>query len=153
MKIIYANESLDLLFGKTIFLVGPTPRSSSVPSWRPDALELFQNKGFNGNIIVPEVKSGERYPDYLDQVEFEYKGLNKADVILAWVPRNMVNMPALTTNVEFGFWMSRDPGKVIYGRPENAENTRYLDWLYCKATDRTPCKTLEELVVSCIGVV
>jgi hypothetical protein len=39
-------------------------------------------------------------------------------------------MPAITTNVEFGRYVGS--GKCMYGRPDDSEKNRYLDWLYKK---------------------
>lgn len=133
MQVIYSNEPAFVGSNKSsLFLVGPTPRSKDVPSWRPDALLILRQLNFDGIVLVPEIATGERFAGYDNQVEWEYSGLNHCDAIVAWVPRNMENMPALTTNVEFGYWLAKDPARVFYGRPDDAPSTRYLDWLYVK---------------------
>lgn len=114
-----------------IFLAGPTPRSQDVESWRPGAIRLLNHWGFDGMVLVPERRDRQVKIDYLDQVEWEYRGLQGAKAILFWVPRDMEKMPALTTNVEFGCYVGKHPN-VFYGRPEGAPHTRYLDWLYNK---------------------
>jgi hypothetical protein len=36
---------------------------------------------------------------------WEREGLIKASVIFFWIPRGLPDMPAFTTNVEFGYWL------------------------------------------------
>jgi 8-oxo-dGTP pyrophosphatase MutT (NUDIX family) len=110
-----------------VFLAGPTPRSPEVPSWRPEALDLLAAAGFRGVVFVPESASGERAPEYDDQVEWERQGLHFADRILFWVPRDLQTMPAFTTNVEFGRWCTS--GKIVFGYPPLAPKNKYLAWM------------------------
>ena len=49
-------------------------------------------------------------------------------------------------NVEFGYWLAKDPNKVYYGRPEDADKIKYLDWLYTKETGRYTTKHLDMLI-------
>ena len=126
---------------KAFFLAGPTPRSTDVKSWRPEALEYLRRTGFDGDVLVPERKDWKVKFGYCDQVEWETRGLERCSVVLFWVPRNMTTMPALTTNVEFGMYIKSD--KIIYGRPNEAENVRYLDSLY-KRWQGEPCYTIEQ---------
>jgi len=110
--------------GFTIFLAGPTPRGGRTElSWRVDFVKQLREASFTGTIINPELADDADY-DYVSQVSWEDEGLNVADLIVFWIPRDMKNMPALTTNIEFGEWMSS--GKCILGYPETAEKMRYL---------------------------
>jgi hypothetical protein len=152
MKLIYANHPPLEPGHKSIFLVGPTPRSSDVPSWRPRAIEILKEYNFDGRVLIPETESGEAFPYYYDQVEWEHEGLHNCESIVAWVPREMSTMPALTTNVEFGYWMGREPHKVLYGRPNGSIHTEYLDWMYEKNTGRRPINTLEELLGTAVDL-
>jgi nucleoside 2-deoxyribosyltransferase len=127
MRVEYTNTSYLNEPTKSIFLAGPTPRSPEVASWRPAALQLIEETGFDGLVYVPEP-----FTHYITQVEWEYSHLLNCKVILFWVPRKMTTMPALTTNVEMGFWLAREPHKIVYGRPPDSESNRYLDWLYNK---------------------
>lgn len=145
MQVIYSDQEPSFV-KFSIFLAGPTPRSKDVLSWRPDAIKILENLNFKGIVFVPERKGIIEKFDYTDQVEWEQTCLNYCDEIIFWVPRNMDNMLGLTTNVEFGFWMAKNPGKVLYGRPSNAPNTRYLDWLYSEHTPSKICDSLEDLL-------
>jgi len=129
---------------KSIFLAGPTPRNENVLSWRTDACKKLEELGFDGVVYVPEYSTWKPKMDYLDQVMWEREALTEATVIMFWIPRNLNDMPALTTNVEFGYWLHS--GKVIYGRPDNASKIKYLDWLYKEDYNKEPINNLEELL-------
>lgn len=61
-------------------------------------------------------------------------------------------MPAFTTNVEFGYWIKAKPNNVIYGRPNESEGNKYLDWLYAYELDQTPYQDLTDLLKKAITV-
>jgi hypothetical protein len=125
MKIIYAKKSFDhdkVKYG-SIFLAGPTPRSSEVISWRPAAIELFKKQNYAGMLLVPEETDGNWRGSYEDQVEWEEDGLRSACCIMFWIPRKIPEMAALTTNDEWGFW--KKSGKVVFGAPPDAERVSY----------------------------
>jgi len=128
MQVIYAREQFPTSVTRSIFLAGPSPRKGEVASWRPVALALLEEMGYDGTVFVPENPSyGDatwRPEDWNDQVDWEEKALKRADCILFWVPRDMETMPGLTTNVEWGAW--HDSGKVVFGAPPGADNVRYL---------------------------
>lgn len=121
---VFAHEAPPATFSKSIFLAGPTPRSSDVPSWRSEALRLLAEAGYDGVVFVPEPRDGNWQGDYTDQVDWEERHLHMADCILFWVPRDLETMPAFTTNVEFGVW--QESGKVVFGAPQDAAKNRYL---------------------------
>lgn len=129
MKILYSDQE-QFTGGLSIFLAGPTPRKPEVPSWRPQAIEWLEKWDFTGTVLIPERQSGWAKANYEDQADWERAGLALCTKIAFWVPREMVTMPALTTNVEFGYWLAKTPERIIYGRPDDAFATKYLDWLY-----------------------
>lgn len=111
----------------SLFLAGPTYRLSSHPvSWRFEAIAILEKLGYSGNVYVPEWRNGIEPVDwtYSRQLDWEDEKLNKAKVILFWIPREMNLLPGLTTNVEFGEWMKS--GKIVVGAPEGAEHVRYI---------------------------
>lgn len=131
MQVVYTGEEMPQSFSKSIFLAGPTPRVEEVPSWRPDAIQLLEDMGYDGVVFVPEDREGGVHLDYDDQITWEEKHLNVADCIVFWVPRDISpdstgfpRMPAFTTNIEWGVW--EDSGKVVLGAPEDAEKMGYL---------------------------
>ena len=129
---------------KSIFIAGPTPRDGKVKSWRTTACEKLNELGFDGVVYVPEYSSWKPKADYVDQAMWEREALTEATVIMFWVPRSLPNMPAFTTNVEFGYWLHS--GKVIYGRPDNDVKIKYLDWLYKEDYNKVPINDLDELL-------
>lgn len=134
MEVVYAGEEMPEKFSKSIFLAGPTPRNKEEQeSWRPDALRILEDKGYDGVVFVPEPRNGEFKHSYDDQVEWEEKYLNVADCIVFWVPRDLEpdskgypKMAAFTTNVEFGVWQSS--GKIVFGAPAKATKNGYLKY-------------------------
>lgn len=143
MKVIYANQPAPEVVTKSIFLVGPTPRVFQGESWRPAMIAALERAGYDGVVYVPEAEDGEWKHSYDNQIAWEQKYLHQCDVVLAWVPRDLETMPAFTTNVEFGEFLAS--GKMIYGRPEGAPKTRYLDSRYSELWNRQPLTSLADL--------
>jgi hypothetical protein len=145
MKVFYSDQNIyftDVDFENSLFLAGPTPRSSNVISWRIQALKLLEELGYKGNVSVPERTNWSIQFDYCDQADWEEFALDRCKTIIFWVPRQFPDMKALTTNVEFGIYITKSPDKIVYGRPDNAEQIRYLDYKYSKITGNVPCKDL-----------
>jgi 8-oxo-dGTP pyrophosphatase MutT (NUDIX family) len=134
MEVVYTGEEMPEKFTKSIFLAGPTPRNKEEQeSWRPDALQILEDKGFDGVVFVPEDRKGEFKLEYDDQIAWEEKYLNVADCIVFWVPRDLEpdskgypKMAAFTTNVEFGTWQTS--GKMVFGAPPKATKNGYLKY-------------------------
>ena len=147
MEINYSDQ--DVIKGKkSIFLAGPTPRDEKVISWRNKACNKLEELGFDGVVYVPEYSTWKPKKDYIEQAMWEREALTEATVILFWIPRNLPDMPGFTTNVEFGYWLHTN--KVIYGRPNNAQKVKYLDWLYKLDYDEEPYESLEVLLENAI---
>jgi len=136
MKIVYTGEEMPESFTSSIFLAGPSLRpgqEKEMESWRKDAIQILEDKGYNGIVFCPEArdqKFKENF-DYDDQIGWEEKYLNVADCIVFWIPRDItmdssgtLRLPAFTTNVEFGAWA--DSGKIVYGAPPDAPKNNYL---------------------------
>jgi len=140
MRIVYANDVLET----SIFLAGPTPRSTSVESWRPQAIQLLKQAGFPGTVYTPETSNNNWTHEYYNQIEWEWSALQMSTVVLFWVPRELTDMPAFTTNVEFGYLASS--GKVLLGSPEGAPKMKYLQAL--AARHNIPIYSDLELIVT-----
>ncbi len=141
MQVCYSDEPFPADECKhSVFLAGPSPRDTGVTSWRIEAIQQLRELGYQGRVFVPQGRasiegaSGPEVFDYDNQVDWEKTGLRQADVILFWVPRKLPEMPGLTTNVEFGFWIATSPERVLYGRPSWAQKVSYLDLLYRERT-------------------
>ena len=135
---------------KSIFLAGPTLRNDFFEnSWRKEAVEFLKEAGFDGNVFVPESKTG----DYkllsdkgFDAPIWEWAALDASDVILFWIPRDLEKLPAFTTNVEFGRYTALVPEKVVLGFPKEAPKNEYLEKLYLKTCNRVPTYTLKDTI-------
>lgn len=125
-------------------MAGPTPRDVNIDSWRTKACKKLEELGFDGVVYVPEYSTWKQKADYVDQAMWERKALTEATVIMFWIPRSLSDMPAFTTNVEFGYWLHS--GKIIYGHPNNAKKVKYLDWLYKMDYNKEPILNLDELL-------
>ena len=137
--------------GKSIFLAGPTPRDKNTISWRVYAVEKLKELGFDGTVFVPEYSTWKPKSDYVDQANWEKEALTEATIIVFWLPRSLPDMPAFTTNVEFGYWIPS--GKVLYGRPDGAPKTKYLDWLYKTDYGKEPFDNLDDLLEEATKVI
>lgn len=143
MQINYSDQPV-MRGKKSIFLAGPTPRGENAKSWRTEACSIMESLGFDGIVYVPEYSSWKPKEDYVDQAMWEREALTEATIIMFWIPRSFPDMPAFTTNVEFGYWLSS--GKVVYGRPDSAQKIKYLDWLYQLDYHEEPISSLYELI-------
>ena len=151
LRLIFADQKIEDLIDPIIFLAGPTPRShQDVRSWRPEMIYNLLIEGFSGTILIPEDSSGKYRNDYIAQVNWETEGLEASHLILFWVPRSEL-LPGFTTNVEFGEHLSS--GKIVYGRPDNAMKTKYLDYKYKKyySDFGEPANSLRDLAVDTIA--
>lgn len=144
MKKIFSDQLIGDEIKHSIFLVGPTPRNSETKSWRPKAISILESLNYKGTIFIPEYSNWKQKVDYNNQVNWEWEALHKSNLIVAWVDRSMPDMPAFTTNVEFGFWI-RDI-KFFYGRPNTAVKCDYLDWMYRKIKNKDPHNDLQLLL-------
>ncbi len=143
MIVNYSDQEV-LKGGKSIFLAGPTPRGKDVTSWRNEAIAILEEIGFDGIVYVPEYSTWKPKADYVDQAMWERICLTESTVIAFWIPRHLPDMPAFTTNVEFGYWLHTN--KVVYGRPDDAEKIKYLDWLYKLDYAEEPVNNLRKLL-------
>ena len=116
----------------SIFLAGPTVRGHQphLTSWRFEAVKILKEKGFKGNVVIPEFTDKTESDKYrYDIPVWEFCGLTNSHVILFWIPRTR-ELIGLTTNHEHGYWMGRDRSKVVYGRPDDAYRMTYLDIMW-----------------------
>ena len=156
MRVYYSTSPIDKSvsdeYEHSLFLAGPTPRSDDVESWRPTALQILEELEYDGLVWVPEGEPGDPKfcGDYIHQVKWEKWGLTTCKIIVFWVPRSIPDMPAFTTNVEFGRYV--DSGRAIYGRPDEAVKCGYLDWLYMDAIHCQPYNDLNKILKAAIRI-
>ena len=139
---------------KSIFLAGPTRRNSNFKnSWRKEACDLLEKMGFNGVVYVPEFKYDNNPMDFLNQAGWERVGLQNAKAIVFYIPRKLPDMPAFTTNVEFGMWLTKKPNETILCCPYGYEKNRYLEWLYLEEKPNSIIyRNLEDILKEAIKI-
>lgn len=135
---------------KSIFLAGPLPRKKDIKNWKEDALKYLEELKFDGVIYIPEKTNNKIIEGDLDQTNWEIEAMKSAKIILFWVPRKFPDMLGLTTNVEFGIWLSS--GKILYGRPDDAYMIEYLDLMYDKYYGKKPHNDLYELLKEAVNI-
>ncbi|KKT81920.1 MAG: hypothetical protein A3B99_04530 [Candidatus Yanofskybacteria bacterium RIFCSPHIGHO2_02_FULL_44_12b] len=155
MEVVYTYEEPPLSYSKSIFLVGPTPRDGKTQSWRPEALRILDRFGYDGVVFVPENRDGSKTENFYEKrCRWEQGMLDRADVIVCWVPRELRTMPAFTTNIEFGLYAHS--GRVVLGAPNLGDQSKqppkmdYLNFVAGKLAilrANTLQKTLETALV------
>jgi hypothetical protein len=136
---------------QSIFLAGPTPRKKGIISWRKSACAILEKLDFDGVVYSPEYSTWKPRGNYNDQALWERKALELSTVIVFWIPRSLPDMPAFTTNVEFGYWINTD--KIVYGRPDDAIKIKYLDLLYRYEYSREPKHNLTDTLKEAIEMI
>lgn len=125
MQVIYVPNKPPETFSKSIFLAGPSPRGAKQANWRPEALRILEELGYDGVVFVPLPEGDNDWRHGYDaQIDWEKKYLDMCDVIVFWVPRKVRALPAFTTNVEYGMYL--EAGKSVLGFPKNAPKMGYL---------------------------
>ena len=155
MQLIFSD--METIPNGGIFLAGPTKRGSKYEtSWRKLAVSIFGLSKYKGILYIPEYSDDTPFEDSLSnihkQTDWEWEALGKASVIMFWIPRELPDMPAFTTNVEFGRYTALVPQKVILGYPEDAVKMRYLDYLYTKMCKRSASRSLEETICDALAL-
>ena len=132
-EIRYETDHSEVDYTKpTVFLTGPTVRGNQphLISWRFEAAKIFKEKGFVGNLIIPEFSNRKESDKYrYDIPAWEFEGLQRSHVNMFWIPRTR-ELIGLTTNHEHGYWLAREREKVVYGRPDDAYRMTYLDIMW-----------------------
>lgn len=151
ITVVYANERPPDAWDASLFIAGPMPRTTDVPSWRPAALHAVERAWRGADelvVFVPEPRSGR--PLRYDHHTWEDSWLAVVDAILFWVPRDMQTLPGLTTNVEFGRWEAS--GRVVLGTPPGAVHVGYLR--DCAVRNDIPvADTLDEAAAAAMSLI
>lgn len=118
--------TLDKVESGGIFLAGPTYRDGKfIHSWRYAAVKNLLDINYKGIIYVPEFV--DKKPDgwsYQKQVEWEVAALTCSDIVCFWIPRDEHDLPAFTTNIEFGEYLHSN--KIVIGAPDHADRMEYI---------------------------
>jgi len=152
MRLCFSNEE-PIITNHSIFLAGPTRRNSDyMHSWRKEATKLLEEMNFDGVVYIPEYSTGNKFDQNKieKQTKWEWRCLDAAGVIVFWIPRTLPDMPAFTTNVEFGIYTEKKPDKIILGYPESAEKMRYLEIRYKNRINEMIYNTLKDTLKAAI---
>jgi len=123
--VVHAGGQPPPAWAASVFLAGPVPRTTELPSWRPAAVAAVTAAWTGPGDLVVFVPEGPGYlPARYDHHPWEDRWLSVVDVVLFWVPRDLRTMPGLTTNVEFGRW--EGSGRLVLGAPPDAQHVGYL---------------------------
>jgi len=155
MKTIYSDQKLpeQHILENSIFLAGPTPRRLDIKSWRPIAINILEELEFDGLVLIPEKRDWKTKFEYDDQIYWEWEAMARCSLVAFWIPRSFPDMPALTTNVEFGFCIGKqDKRTILYGRPNEVEKCKYLDKLYSLYWDYPIFQSLDCLLKQAVVV-
>ena len=129
-----------------IFLAGPSPRTDKQYindcEWREQAIRLFREKGFEGDIIDP-INRKFNETDLFTQTKWQREGLFKSSLIFFWIPRSEEH-PAFTTNVQFGDWLHNS--SIVLGYPKDSIKNDYLGIRYEIQHGRKPFRDLQSMV-------
>ena len=152
MKVNYSDEKV-IKGKKSLFLAGPTVRAEQEDSWtggkwRVQAVQILKELGFDGVVYVPEYHTMKQFSDEQAQFDWEWEALHQCDIVVFWVDRRFPELPALCTNVEFGFYLAQK--RIVYGRPDSANKNEYLDKLYTKVTSGQPFNDLRQTLKFCV---
>jgi 8-oxo-dGTP pyrophosphatase MutT (NUDIX family) len=127
MQVVYSQEPFPHTMHRSLFLAGPSPRNSEHHNWRVAALGILQELGYEDHVFIPLPRDGVFPEEYDDQVLWEQNAMDRSDVIVFWIPRDLDNLPGFTTNVEFGQRYRNH--NVVLGFPQDAPKMRYLEYL------------------------
>ncbi|WP_083737366.1 nucleoside 2-deoxyribosyltransferase domain-containing protein [Amycolatopsis keratiniphila] len=149
IRVVQAREPLPAAAAPSVFLAGPTAVAGGpVPSWRPAALELLGQCWREPEpLVVLTPENPVRAARYRDQFEWENAARAVATVVLFWIPRDLVHMPGMTTNVEFGHDVAAGRTVVLGCPPDcpDPRRNRYLIHLG-RAYGMPVCATLPDTV-------
>jgi len=149
MNIVYAQEKFPNEVTKSIFLAGPTSRENKRTQWRLDAIDILNNLNYDGTLFIPEIINGKFNNKYDEQVEWESNAMNRADIIVFYIPRDKDNL-ALTTNVEFGEWYKS--GKIVVGFPKDSIHNSYIQ-NKAESEKLTIHNTLEDTLKEAVNII
>ena len=105
-------ENFDKKEKQSIFLAGGIDRA---PDWQVEAINYLKETHHDRDLAIFNPRrstpfSREDYESRTEQVEWEFKHLRYADVVLFWFPEDA---PCTTSLLELGYWLSTS--KVVIG--------------------------------------
>ncbi len=132
MFINHSKQSL-IKSEKGIYLANPTKEVEL------EALSTLEQKGFDGVVYIGGI--AER--------EWNEEAIKNSNAVVLWVSKPQSETPSFTRCVNFEELIST--GKLLYGRPNDADRLKYIDWLYEFDMSEKPFASMEELIDTAIA--
>jgi hypothetical protein len=170
--LFYDDQPLAALLAEdapSIFLAGPTLRGARRTPWRAVALALLAARGYDGAVLLPEVRDG-RFDDAVARLfgagaspvphqrvtsynilAWETAGIEGASVVLFWMPFD-ATLTGLTTRAEVSRELARDPARIVLGMPPSAASGGHIRYHAHRCGVRI-WDTLEETVAAALSAI
>lgn len=140
--------SLDKLHN-AVFLAGPCPREDYEKNdvWRKEAYSIFEDIGFDGDILNPTNKNYGLINDLTKQTDWENEAMHKASAIIFYLERTEKN-PGFTSNIEIGMWLKSN--NIFVCIPDNSrkKNANAYIRIKCDQAGIPVFNTLEETIIA-----
>ena len=140
--------SLDKLHN-AVFLAGPCPREDYEKNdvWRKEAYSIFEDIGFDGDILNPTNKNYGLMKDLTKQTDWENEAMHKASAIIFYLERTEKN-PGFTSNVEIGMWLKSNNIFVCIPDDSRKKNANAYIRIKCDQAGIPVFNTLEETIIA-----
>jgi hypothetical protein len=172
MQSIFYDDDVEIQLAASppsIFLAGPTARGVPRTPWRVRALELLEDLGYTGQIVIPEFRDGQfdrHAPEVFGRgdspapglrqrsfnvLRWETCGIERSTTVLFWMPFNILaaddpaSLPGFTTRAEVSRELARDPTRLVLGMPLDALAGGHIRY-HAHAAGVRIFETLEETV-------
>lgn len=140
--------SLDKLHN-AVFLAGPCPREDYEKNdvWRKEAYSIFEDIGFDGDILNPTNKNYGLMKDLTKQTDWENEAMHKASAIIFYLERTEKN-PGFTSNIEMGMWLKSNNIFVCIPDDSRKKNANAYIRIKCDQAGIPVFNTLEETIIA-----
>jgi calcineurin-like phosphoesterase family protein len=140
--------SLDKLHN-AVFLAGPYPREDYEKNdvWRKEAYSIFEDIGFDGDILNPTNKNYGLMKDLTKQTDWENEAMHKASAIIFYLERTEKN-PGFTSNIEIGMWLKSNNIFVCIPDDSRKKNANAYIRIKCDQAGIPVFNTLEETIIA-----
>jgi hypothetical protein len=148
--LFYDDPCVERPIANSVFLAGPTARGIRRTPWRAEALELLAARGFDGTVLLPELRDGEfevlaprlfasppsPAPGLRDVsfniLRWETGGIENVTVVVFWMPFSVgaehdpASLPGFTTRAEVSRELARDASRIVLGMPADAVSGSHI---------------------------
>ncbi|MFT3710941.1 MAG: hypothetical protein QM817_25220 [Archangium sp.] len=178
MKLRCYDDHIDeAVIPKSVFLAGPTARGVLRTPWRAEAIAWFEQRGFDGTVVIPEFRDG-LFDQLASKVfggatseaaipgmrttshnilSWETAGIERSTVVLFWMPfaihaeDDPRSLPGFTTRAEVSRELQRDPKRLVLGMPDGALSSSHIRY-HAHHAGVTMHRTLEETLRAALAL-